>query len=296
MANPAPDSRLLLLEAELTKAEHALGDVIDGAEKHIEWAIGPGMRTEYAIVYLHGFSATRQELAPVTTQVAQSMGSNVFYTRLSGHGRDAKALENASAQDWYADVKRAYKIGRDLGDKVILVGVSTGATLATWLIAEGAISPDALVFISPNFELAEKSIYLLDWPLGPSIARFIRGPQYSFEPISEAHAKYWTTSYSYESLLEMLHVVKKVKQVNKGLIEIPLLTIYSPRDQVVDPEATRSFFNEYGGEHKQLIEFHEAESPWQHLLGGDIVSPGSSSALAEKIQKFLQQLYRKTEA
>ncbi|MDD4273595.1 MAG: hypothetical protein PHG14_07705 [Desulfobacter postgatei] len=38
-------------------------------------------------VYIHGFSATRKETAPLSDLVAKTLNANLFYTRLSGHGR-----------------------------------------------------------------------------------------------------------------------------------------------------------------------------------------------------------------
>ena len=48
--------------------------VVPGAEKRIRWFQGKeNSRTEFAVVYLHGFSATRQELAPVPELLATKL-------------------------------------------------------------------------------------------------------------------------------------------------------------------------------------------------------------------------------
>ncbi len=61
--------------------------LVPGTEKRITW-FAEGERTAWSVVYLHGFSATRQETAPLSTLVAQALGANLFETRLSGHGRE----------------------------------------------------------------------------------------------------------------------------------------------------------------------------------------------------------------
>ena len=109
-------------------ADHA---IIPGAEKRVRWFEGrQGERTETAVIYLHGFSATRQEVAPLGEQLADELQANLFETRLAGHGRETGALANVSAEDWMADAAEALAVGRRLGDRLVVVGTSTGATLA----------------------------------------------------------------------------------------------------------------------------------------------------------------------
>ena len=57
-------------------------------------------QTELALVYLHGFSASRQETAPLSEDLARQLGANLFVTRLSGHGRSPQAMGEPSVRDW----------------------------------------------------------------------------------------------------------------------------------------------------------------------------------------------------
>ncbi len=43
-------------------------------------------KTEYAIVYLHGFSASQEEGDPVHYEFAQKFGCNLYLSRLDAHG------------------------------------------------------------------------------------------------------------------------------------------------------------------------------------------------------------------
>ena len=45
-------------------------------------------KTAYAIVYLHGFSASQEEGNPVHRNLAKQLGANLYLSRLSGHGID----------------------------------------------------------------------------------------------------------------------------------------------------------------------------------------------------------------
>lgn len=69
-------------------------------------------QTPLAVVYLHGFSATHRETAPLSEQVAAALGANLYLTRLQGHGLGSAALGAASAESWVKDADRAMAIGR----------------------------------------------------------------------------------------------------------------------------------------------------------------------------------------
>ena len=55
-------------------------------------------KTDYAIVYLHGFSASQEEGDPVHYQFAQNFGCNLFLHRFEDHGIDTtEPLLNVTA-------------------------------------------------------------------------------------------------------------------------------------------------------------------------------------------------------
>ena len=147
-----PPQDIAALEGWIQASEARYPDIKPGNAKGIVWNSASHERTPWAVVYIHGFSASRLETAPVTDLVAKALGANVFYTRLAGHGRAGPAMAEATPQDWMADAIEAVRIGQTLGERVLVISCSTGSTLASWL----ATSPDgshvaAPAFISPNF-------------------------------------------------------------------------------------------------------------------------------------------------
>ncbi|HXV99346.1 MAG TPA: hypothetical protein VEC93_13065, partial [Anaerolineae bacterium] len=120
------------LDGYLAESEAQFPDLISDTGKTIIWANAAKTKTPLALIYLHGFTATRQEAAPLCDNIAARLGANLFYTRLTGHGRSGQALGAAMANDWLNDTLEALEIGKRLGDKVIVIGSSTGGTLATW--------------------------------------------------------------------------------------------------------------------------------------------------------------------
>ncbi|MBU3740625.1 MAG: hypothetical protein FGM55_16965, partial [Rhodoferax sp.] len=126
-----PPAEAAQIDGWLQAAEAAVPGIRPGNAKGVVWAGEPGRRTPWAVVYLHGFSASRLETAPLADIVGRGLGANVYYTRLTGHGLPAQAMAQARPQDWLADGVEALRIGRALGERVLVISCSTGSTVAT---------------------------------------------------------------------------------------------------------------------------------------------------------------------
>ena len=109
------------VEKQIKSDEAAVPNLRQNIGKKILWAGKPSQKTSLSIVFIHGFSATRVELSPVIEEVAKSIGANVFFTRLTGHGQDGIALSDATFSDWITDANEAIRIGEVIGDEVILI-------------------------------------------------------------------------------------------------------------------------------------------------------------------------------
>ncbi len=280
------------LDAFLVDREQRFDDLIPNTEKTIIWAGQPGAQTEYSLVYIHGFSATRQETAPLSNLIAQKLKANLFYTRLAGHGRTGNALAEASVNNWLNDTIEAFEIGKRIGKKVIMIGTSTGGTSVTWLAGQagkntGFDSLSACILISPNFKPADPSAVILTWPWGRQMAELVIGEERSWKATNPDHGRYWTNQYPTKALLPMMGLVKMVRQQDLSLIKTPCLVIYSPLDQVVDPQATETAFAAVGSERKTLVPVTTSQDPSHHVLAGNILSPGSTVPLADMIYKFI---------
>src|SRR5882672_1123501 len=114
-------------------------------------------KTPVSLAYLHGFSASRKDISPVVETLARTLGANAYFARLAAHGRTTpEEFATVTAQDWLNDAREALAIGRRIGDRVILIGISTGALLATMAALEDNSSKvAALVLLSPNFAVRD---------------------------------------------------------------------------------------------------------------------------------------------
>lgn len=282
---------LSALPAYLEQQERCFPDIVPGTEKHIRFASTGLQRAPWAVVYLHGFSATRQETSPLSESVAEGLGANFFATRFAGHGRGSAPLAEASLAAWTADVLQALAIGRRLGMRVLIIGVSTGATLATWLAQQSGAQEDiAWILISPNFGPRDKTSEIIRWRWGRTLAHWVTGPEYSFEPRSPDQARYWTTRYPTKALFPMMAAVHLARQQPLEAWRTPVLMLLSPRDRVIDTYAARRAFERIGAPQKRLVEVTDSSDVMQHVLAGRILSPANTAAMAQSIVEWVGTL------
>jgi len=279
------------LEQYLRDAEARFKDITPGAEKTIIWAHPDKRQTDLSIIYLHGYSATRQETAPLSDRLAAQLGANLFYTRLNGHGRGGAAMAEARVQDWLQDSQEALQIGQRLGKQVLVIGTSTGATLATWLALQGHDpSVRAMVLVSPNFAPKDPAADVLTWPWATHFVPLLLGREHQFQPLNAEQARYWSHRYPVQALLPMMALVKYVREQPLEQIRIPLLVLYSPDDKVVSAPAIEAAFARFGSRHKQLVALKDTQDPSHHVLAGDILSPGDTERVSLAVMQYLKTL------
>lgn len=278
------------LDKYLRDSEKAIPDIVDGAEKTIVWADPEKKtRTEYSVVYLHGFSASRQETRPLCDIVAKALGANLYYARLVGHGRTGETMGAATLNDWLNDAYESLKIGQRIGDKVILVGTSTGATLGTWLAAQADVDLAGLIMISPNFGLNDPRAGVLSGPWGLQLMKLFIGPYRSWDGHNDLHRKYWTTRYKVEAIVTMLALVDLARSAPLHQISAPTLVIYSPQDKVVDSNQISPMTESFQSEVIELVPYEECADESQHVLAGDIISPESTKPVAKIMLDFIEK-------
>jgi esterase/lipase len=287
--NALPDD----LEAFLAESEAQFSDITPGVGKRIVWAGRPGERTAVAVVYLHGFSATSEEIRPLPDRVAQALGANLYFTRLTGHGRGGAALAEATAGDWLEDTAEALAIGRAIGSEVVVIGTSTGGTLAAIAATDASLIDrvKGIVFVSPNFRIRNPAAALLTMPFARLWVPAVAGAERSFEPVNAAHARYWTTRYPTRALIPLGALVRYARGLDYSGVTTPALFIYSAEDSVVSPAATRAMLQRWGGlVEERVIDLPPGDDPASHVIAGDILSPGSTDATVAAILDWLGRL------
>ncbi len=291
------DDGVLGLDAELQKLEAIFDDIKPETEKKIIWfgdSNGSGKnkkQTNFSVVYLHGFSASRQEVSPLTENIAQALGANLFLTRLTGHGRSNDAMADVTVEELLADSIEALEIGKRIGKRVIVIGTSTGAALATWLAAyEKTDALAAVVLLSPNYGLRDpKSVWLLK-PAAKIWLPLIEGRQYEFAPDGDLQSQFWTWRYPTVALIPMMKLVSYVTALPLDNIMAPALVLYSPEDEVVDVGKIKSVYQRLGSQVKQIEVIEGVQSSQHHILAGDILAPATTPHVESIIMSFLSRV------
>lgn len=287
------DSNLLDggVDQYLEAKEAAVNDVVEGAQKRVVWAADVGAKTPISVIYLHGFSASSQEIRPVPDRVAQAFGANLVYTRFGGHGIDDDGAQLAAATvgDWMRDAGEALAIGRAVGERVVILSTSTGGTIAAELLLQDRDDVAAVIFVSPNFEINNDLAFLLTWPGARYWMPIIAGAEREFETISAEHAMYWTHKYPTVAVMALAALVKHAAGQEYATVTVPALFYYSDNDSVVVPATTDKIMENWGGETKRgMPDLQDGDDPNEHVIAGDIRSPGNTEAAVSQIVAWLR--------
>ena len=251
-------------------------------------------KTEYAVVYLHGFSASQEEGDPVHYEFAQKFGCNLFLARLADHGIDTtEPLLNFTADRLWNSAKEAYAIGKQLGKKIILMATSTGGTLALKLAAE---YPDiaALILLSPNIAINNPNAWLLNNHWGLQIAKIIKGKYNMAKDTTALYAQYWNTKYRTESTVQLEELLEKtMKESTFKKVTQPTLLLYYYKDEdhqdpVVKVSAMKRMFNQLGTPDslKRQVAIPNAGD---HIIGSYIKSKDVQT-VEEECEKYAEEI------
>ncbi|MEM9361206.1 MAG: alpha/beta hydrolase [Bacteroidota bacterium] len=274
---PTVSSDLMALDDMIRTREESILYIKEDNEARILWYDSIPQKTEYSIVYLHGWSASQEEGDPLHVETAKRYGCNLYLPRLAGHGlREKEPMLNLTANDLIASAKEAIAIGKQLGDKVILMATSTGGTLALHL-AGGDKDIAGLILYSPNIEIYDESAKVLSGPWGLQLARMVKQGDYHEFEASAIKKKYWTTKYRVEALTHLQALVDQT-MTSETFAEVtqPVFMGYfykndAIQDNVVSVPAMLEMFDQLGTPSllKQKVAFPDVGD---HVMASSITS------------------------
>ncbi len=257
----------------------------------VVWNDSLKKKTPYAVVYLHGFSASQMEGDPVHRRFASEFGCNLYLSRLADHGIDTTdALLLYTPDRAWESAKEALAIGKSIGEKVILMGTSTGSTLALKLAAEYPDDVFAMIHMSPNIALRNGAAFIANDPWGLQIARLVVGGKYNETDSDEEASKYWYKRYRLEAVSQLEELLETTMSKDLfGRITQPSLSLYYFKsEEEQDPQVKVSAIltmNEQlttPSDRKAAISVPTAGA---HVLGCSLTSHDVESVYKE-IEKF----------
>ena len=277
----------------LKKTEEHLLDIKEGVEKKIIWANEINTKTPISIVYIHGFTASSEEVRPLPDKIASDLNANLFFTRLTGHGRNPSAMELCSIPNWIRDLHEAIEIGSRIGEKVILLSSSTGGTISVTSALDKKLSQKILgyIFISPNFGINNKFAGMISWPFSEYWLKLILGKKMKHKPRNDLNKKYWTMSYPTNALIPMAKLVREVNKKDYSTVKKPALFYFSMEDKVVNPHKIKEFITKWGGNSTtKIVKLSNKDDKFSHVLAGDIISPNQTDHAKKTMVNWIKSL------
>jgi len=253
-------------------------------------------KTEYAVVYLHGFSASQEEGNPVHYEFAKKFGCNLYLARLAEHGIDTtEPLANYTAEKSWQSAVEAYAIGKQLGRKIILMSTSTGGTLALMLCAEFQ-DITANIMMSPNIAINDPNAWIANNHWGLQIAQVIVGQHRIIDDTSALYKQYWNQRYSTNSIVQLEELLESTMKEStfKKVMQPSLLLYYfkdkDHQDPVVKVSAMKRMFAQLGTPDslKREVPIPNAED---HVLASPIKSKDVGSVKNE-VEKFAIEILK----
>ena len=277
---PSLSSNLNTLESVILKREESLNVKTDNESRFVWMNDTLKERTDWALLYLHGFSASWYEGYPVNVDFARQFNCNAYFPRLAAHGIDTtEALIDMTPDALWESAKEALLVARKIGKRVVIMGTSTGGTLALKLAAEFPEYVDGLILYSPNVRINNPAAFLLSKPWGLQIARIVYKSNYRVtnEDFDSKKCQYWNCKYRLEAVVYLQQLVEKTmkKDVFERVICPVFLGYYfkdeDNQDQVVRVDAAIKMFEQLGTEDDLKTEMAFPDAG-EHVIAGELYS------------------------
>lgn len=265
------DSKLPLVKYDITSVESYVKNfeaefkIKKDNEARIIWGDSAKKKTEYVLLYIHGFSASWYEGYPTNVNFANAFKCNAYFARLDQHGLDTEdALLHMEPKGLYDSAKEALLVAKTLGDKVIIMSTSTGGTLSLMLAADYPDLVDGLVMYSPNIEMRQKATKLLPEPWGLQLGSISEGGKMRHLTGSALEDEYWYLNYRLEGVVYLQQLVnQRMNKATYSKVKCPVFLAYYYKDEdhqddVVSVEAMMTMYDQLGSDKKVKTAFPDA--------------------------------------
>ncbi|GAB4037476.1 alpha/beta hydrolase [Spirosoma jeollabukense] len=304
-AHPDPiKDEPIMLDPDLVKLEQNISDAERKSnlrpdnEARIVWADSSHkIKTPYSIVYIPGFGASWAEGDPVHKQLAKHFGCNLYLARTQEHGVNSPdAFKGLTPSNYAGSAERALAIGKQLGEKVIVMGTSAGGMLTLYLAAHHP-EIEGLILYSPCIATANPALKLVTRPWGKQILSQVFGGDYVVNSYDQpGRIRYWLPQYHTNGLITLQTMLdewmtpdqfQKVKQ--------PVFMGYYYKDEehqdnVVSVPAMLEMFDQLGtpADKKEKVDFPQAGA---HVIASHFTS-GDINGVYQRTSTFMKNVLK----
>jgi carboxylesterase len=207
-------------------------------------------------LFLHGLGGGPYELSPLIDAL-EGDGLRVSAPVLPGHEGPGPVMPASCWRDWAATAESAFDELTAAGESVIVVGFSTGATLALYLASRRPVAK--LVLLAPFL-----AIRYTKWvPVRPAtvlrpLAKLIPNLPRRSPAVRDPEMRRWASAadrfrtFSIPATLSALELIDLVKPLVPS-INVPTLIIQGELDTVIEPAAASWLHDNLGSSDKTIV-------------------------------------------
>lgn len=250
-------------------------------------------KAEKVVVFLHGFTSCPDQFSQLGREFFEQ-GYNIYIPRIPRHGqrdRLGNPLQGLTAEELALFATQSADIAQGLGERVIIVGLSGGGSMASWL-AQERDDVDLAVPISPFLGIGFIPAFLNR----PLVNIILRVPDFFqwWDPVNKENnpnsAAYSYTRYPIHALFENLRLgyVAESKARQKKPAVGAILIITNANDRSVNNKVINEFeqiWKNYGDESIQSFQFSK-----ELQLPHDLITVGRPDAKIELVYPKLHEL------
>ena len=108
-------------------------------------------------------------------------------------------------------------------------------------------------------------------------------------PLNAQQERFWTTEYPTEAAIEVMRLVDRARAELPARIAQRVLVVFSPDDEVVSARAIQDAYESISARDREIVQIDGSGDPKNHVLAGDIMSPGTTQRVADTIVRFIRR-------
>ena len=282
-------------------ASKALGARPGNEERLVRYSPG---KTPIAILYIHGYGASRAEGEYVIDMIAKELRANTYYLRLPGHGTSKDDMKKQTYKDYINEAITTLSMMDKLGDKIIVAGTSMGGIITTYLAAAYPEKISGAVLVSPFYNFPSPLARMMNhYPFFKLYVTLnpIRVSSSPVPPDEDNWTGYWYRDNYFSSVRQLINLRRLIARESVyEKVSTPTLMLYyykdeANKDETASVEHMKIAFEQFGrsskshplnkavaigkGDHVLMSRFYEAD---KDLMVKETVAFARSAAGAAK--------------